>query len=179
MDKLPEPLLDTKRLVLEPLEEAHAPLLFDGFQDPTLYTYIPGGPPADVEGLAARYRHLAQGRSDDDTSVWLNWAMRPRDTATYIGTLQATLDADGKALIAYMVFKSFRRRGYAKEGCHRMIQFLRGERQVKTIAAEIDTRNGPSIALVRSLGMQVVAEHKDADFFKGSGSDEYEFVLVM
>ena len=179
MNEFPEPLLETERLVLEPLTEAHAPLLFHGFEDPTLYTYIPGDPPANVEALVVRYRHLSKGRSADGTSLWFNWAMRLQDSVTYIGTLQASLYADDRAVIAYMVFSPFRRHGFAKEGCWRMIRFLRDERQAKKIVAEIDTRNQPSIALVRSLGMRLTGKHKNADFFKGSASDEYEFVLAI
>jgi hypothetical protein len=49
--------------------------------------------------------------------------------------------------------------------------------RVGVVAAEIDTRNVASIALVESLGFSRVAFEKGADHFKGSSSDEYRYEL--
>ena len=74
-----------------------------------------------------------------------------------------------------MVFPTFWRMGYAKEGCRRVIDLMFEECQVTVIAALIDTRNVPSIRLIESLGFSRVGTVEGADFFKGADSDEYQY----
>ena len=81
------------------------------------------------------------------------------------------------ATVAYMVFVARQRRGFAAEACGRLLAHLFQDYRVGVVAAEIDTRNTASIALVESLGFERVAFHKDADHFKGSPSDEYRYEL--
>ena len=92
-----------------------------------------------------------------------------------MGTVEATLRADDTALLAYMIFTPFQRRGYAREGCARVLQHLVRDYGVRLVIAEIDTRNQPSIALVESLGFIRTATRHAADFFKGASSDEYRY----
>lgn len=165
----------TPRLLLEPLVEAHAAVLYPLLQDVRLYTFIPQGPPASSEALAARYRALSARRSPDGSEIWLNWALRLRADERYVGIVQATIQADRRALLAYMVFHPFQGQGFAREGCIRVLKHLCGDYGMQRVAAEIDTRNSASIALVESLGFTCVAMDPAADFFKGSVSDEYRY----
>lgn len=173
--------LTTPRLVLEPLEAAHAAALFEPLQDARLYRWIPQEPPTSPEALAARYARLSGRRSPDGRQIWLNWAARlrpafPADTTTpYAGTFQATVYPDSRALIAYMIFTPFQRQGYAREGCARMLECLTQQYAVCSIGAEIDTRNAASLALVESLGFTRVATHLAVDTFKGTSSDEHHY----
>jgi ribosomal-protein-alanine N-acetyltransferase len=45
--------------------------------------------------------------------------------------------------------------------------------------ADIDTRNTPSIALVERLGFHRAETKLEADFFKGTRSDEYIYRLKL
>jgi [ribosomal protein S5]-alanine N-acetyltransferase len=89
--------------------------------------------------------------------------------------LEATVYANRTAAIAYMIFPSFWRQGYAKEGCLQLLNHLFNEYQVNLVAAEIDTRNVASIELIKSLGFKRVFTKENADFFKGCVSHEYRF----
>ena len=89
---------------------------------------------------------------------------------------QATVMGDGTALIAYMIFTPFQRRGLAREGCAAVLAELASAWGVRTAVAEIDTRNAASVALVESLGFARVATVREADVFKGASSDEYRYV---
>jgi RimJ/RimL family protein N-acetyltransferase len=171
----PEKSLLTPRLQLEPLVTAHAPALYPLLQDSALYTFIPQEPPDSVEALTARYRMQSTRRSPDGTEIWLNWALRLRASDDCVGTLQATVQADSTAFLAYMIFPTFQHRGYAKEGCLCMLEHLRDDYKVRRVVAEIDTRNAVSIGLVESLGFVRAALHPEADFFKGGASDEYRY----
>jgi len=173
----PEAILETTRLVLEPVLPSHAPTLFEPLQAQAIYKYMPEDPPDSVEALTIRFRQLAARRSPDGQEGWLNWIMRLREEKTYVGTLQATVLPNATAYIAYLLFPTFWKQGYAREGCRRVLDLLFEDYQVRTVLAEIDTRNAPSIRLVESLGFQCVATKRDADFFKGSTSHEYHYEL--
>ncbi len=71
-----------------------------------------------------------------------------------MGTLEATVFPERCAYLAYTVFFQFWRRGYAREGCARMLTHLLEEHGVRVVAAEMDKRNAASIALVETLGFE-------------------------
>ena len=173
----PKGVLKTRRLLLEPLTVAHAAELYEHLLDRRLYTFIPQDPPASGRALADRYGKLAARRSPDGGEAWLNWAVRERETGRYVGTLEATVEGDRTASIAYTVFVPYQRMGFASEGCERMVSHLFRDCGASNIVAEVDTRNAASIALVESLGFGRVSLRKDADHFKGASSDEYRYEL--
>lgn len=175
----PETPLETPRLSLEPLRPDHAPALYEPLQDESLYRFIPQNPPASPRVLEERHAALSSRRSPDGSEAWLNWAVRGRRSGDYVGTLEATVKGDSLAFIAYMVFAAYRRRGIAAEACGRLLRHLFDDYGVGVVAAEIDTRNLASVALVESLGLRRVAFRKDADHFKGSPSDEYRYELGL
>jgi RimJ/RimL family protein N-acetyltransferase len=171
----PEAILETPRLLLEPLQISHALALYEPLQSVAIYEYIPLTPPASLEELANRYQRLSSRRSPDEQEVWLNWAMRERTENRYVGTLEATVYPDATASLAYILFPVFWRQGYAKEGCRRILDLLCKDYQIHTVSAEIDTRNSASIKLIESLGFRRVATTLHADFFKGATSHEYRY----
>jgi [ribosomal protein S5]-alanine N-acetyltransferase len=173
----PERVLKTRRLLLEPLIGAHAAGLYGQLLDGRLYAFIPRDPPASERELEDRYRRLSARRSPDGGEAWLNWAAREKDAGGYVGILEATVFGDRTAAIAYTVFVPQQRRGFAAEGCKRVLRHLFEDYGVSTVVAEIDTRNAASVALVEALGFRLVSLRKDADHFKGASSDEYRYEL--
>ncbi len=173
----PEDALETARLTLEPLRPDHAAALYPGLRDGSLYRFIPQDPPASIARLEERYRRVSTRRSPDGQEAWLNWALRLRDTTEYVGTLEATVHPINTATVAYLLFTPHQRRGYASEGLTALLGLLFDGYGVDAVAAEIDTRNAPSIALVERLGFARTATHVVADHFKGATSDEYRYEL--
>ncbi|MGH2442109.1 MAG: GNAT family N-acetyltransferase [Chloroflexota bacterium] len=172
-----QPELYSKRLVLEPLRESHSGPLYESLLDVDLYRFLPQDPPVSEQTVRDRYLRLEARQSPDGSEVWLNWAMRSPEVAGYVGTLEATVGPDRTAYVAYMVFARHQRMGFATEGLRRILRYLVAVYAVQTIAALIDTRNRASIALVQRLGFVPVARINDADFFKGTPSDEYRYEL--
>jgi RimJ/RimL family protein N-acetyltransferase len=170
-----EHLLDTPRLLLEPLVVGHAQALYEPLQAPELYRFIPRDPPPSPDSLAARYAILATRYSPDRQELWLNWAVRQRDTGGYVGTVEATVYPNRTAELAYQVFPPFWRHGFAAEACTCVLAHLVADYQVSHVAAAIDTRNVASIRLVERLGFTRVALTLQADYFKGATSDEYRY----
>ncbi len=171
----PDATLETPRLLLEPLVVAHAATVYCGLRDERLYTFIPRQPPASVDSLEGRYRRLASRLSPDGREAWLNWIARQRSDGAPVGMFEATVSPDRAATLAYVIFVPYQRRGYAREGGQSVLAHLVREYGVGVVAAEIDTRNLASVALVEGLGFTRVATHHAADFFKGAVSDEYRY----
>lgn len=95
-----------------------------------------------------------------------------------VGMFEASA-AGETAHVAYFTFSAFQRRGFAREGLEAVMSALATHgthRRVCRFVAEIDTRNIPSISLVRSLGFALEATTPNADHFEGASSDEHRFV---
>jgi len=173
-----QPAFHSLRLDLEPLEIRHAALLHPSLSDAELYRFFDREPPQNLEALATRYSHLVSRRSPDGAEIWLNWAVRHRDAAAYIGTVEATLYPNRRANIAYVTFREFWRQGYSKEAIAALIAHLFKEWPVELIEIVMDSRNLASVRLAESVGAKRIEFTPRACFFKGSFSDEYRYELA-
>jgi len=143
--------LRTLRLRLEPLEERHALVLFEGLRQPELYAYLDEPPPESVAALRERYRRLERRRSPDGLEAWLNWAIRLNATGRYVGYVQATARRDDSASIAYVLFRDDWGHGFAREAVGAVIEHLQRQRGTTRFLATVDARNLRSIALLEAL----------------------------
>ena len=171
-----EAILTTERLLLEPLEIKHAIALFPILQAKQIYSYIPQNPPTSLEALEQRYQKLATRLSPDGQEAWLNWAVYHQERQTYIGRIEATVGTNRSCQIAYMFAPQFWGQGYATESCTKVIIELKRNYSITEIVAEVDTRNLASAKLLQRLGFTNQETRKNADFFKGSYSDEYIYL---
>lgn len=169
-------MLYTSRLCLEPLKVGHADILVESLQHPDIYRFIPTSPLA-LEALRKRYAFLEGRQSPDGKERWLNWVLFQKAREGPVGTFEATVRENGEADIAYVIFPSYWRQGFAREAGAAVIEHLRLHYGVPRVCAEIDTRNASSIALVESLGFQRVKFTPHADFFRGENSDEFRYEL--
>ena len=165
----------TPRLRLEPLEERHAELLFDGLQSPHLYQFTSDAPPRNIHGLRARYRKLAHRHSPDGSELWLNWAVWSLAEKRYVGYVQATIAKDRDANVAYVFFPDAWGKGYGREAVKRMLDHLSEKYGHPEFSAYVDVRNHRSISLLQDLGFSRVGIRKDAELIKGVSTDEAEY----
>lgn len=177
LDALLEEVLATPRLRLEPQRECHAEELFPLLADPRLYTHIPLEPLASLQALCERLARLSARRSPDGSELWLNWVMCHVRDGAFVGRVQATVRAERSAYLAYEVFPANWRRGYALEGCTRIIRWLIDELDVIEFSAEVDALNAASLGLLERLGFERVSFRVAADTFKGRVSDEWALRL--
>ena len=172
-----ETILETERLLLEPLKEEHAIALYPLLQDQRIYQYIPQNPPTSLETLKQRYQRLETRLSPDRTEAWLNWAVYIKERRTYAGRVEATVMANCSGQIAYIFSPLFWQQGYAYEACRHSIVNLWKNYDMIEIIAEVDTRNTSSTKLLQRLGFVNWQTHQNVDFFKGSYSNEYVYRL--
>ncbi|MGZ3687107.1 MAG: GNAT family N-acetyltransferase [Bdellovibrionota bacterium] len=170
--------LETPRLLLEPVTEAHAEELVALFADPELHHFVPFEAPT-LETQKERCSRWSKRRSVDGKEIWLNWLAREKKTGAVVAHFQVGFKADLIATIGYVVGRAFQKKGMATEGLENIFLFLRDRLGIKEVKAWTDTRNEASHRLARKLGMVQVDFIKNADFFKGASSDEFVFSKVF
>ncbi len=138
-------------LTLEPQTAAHAGEMFDVLQDAEVHTYLEDTPPVSVDALRERLARLETRRSADGSEQWLNWALR-LDEGALIGYVQATVQANGLAWVAYVLGRAHWGRGHATHAVRAMIDELVGQYGVTQLLATADCDNRASIALLGRLG---------------------------
>jgi len=146
-------------LVLEPLVVAHTQDMFALLKEPELYRHFDEAPPPSVDWLQARYARWQGRRSPDGRQQWLNWVIRD-PAGALAGYVQATVDPDGSAWVAYVLGRSSQGRGYATVATRCMMDHISEQYAVRRFLARVEQANQKSIAVLRRLG------------FAEAGSDE-------
>jgi ribosomal-protein-alanine N-acetyltransferase len=139
----------------------HAPVLFTVLQDPALYAFLDDSAPASLAALRERYARLASRRSADGTQRWLNWAIC-EDEQPPFGYVKATVLADGRAWVAYVLARACWGRGLATRATATMIDYLEHALGVTQCLASVDAGNAKSIALLRRLAFREAGESEAA-----------------
>ncbi len=156
--------IDTRRLILEPLQVADADEMAFVLGDEALYEYTGGAPPT-LEELRARYARQLSGRSPDRTRGWLNWIVRERVHRIAVGIVQSTLawvEQDMVAEVAWIIGVAHQRRGYATEAAEAMLAWL-GRHDVRTVAAHIDPSHAASNTVATRLGLTPTSAVRDGE----------------
>ena len=155
LEDLPEPgLLRGDRVVLEPLQVAHAAELAPVLDDAGLHTFIGGAPATEAE-LVERFRRQVTGWSPDRSERWLNWVVRRRAEDRVVGTVQATvtsLDGALAAEVAWVVGTAYQGQGHAKDAASVMARWLRSH-GVLGLVAHIHPNHPASQGIARELGL--------------------------
>lgn len=154
---------------LEPRTTAHAEELFEVLAEPALYRYLDESAPASVDALRSRLARSESRRSPDGSERWLNWVVRD-DRNRPAGFVQATVRADGTALVAYLLGSAHQGRGLGQAALSRMLDLLAQAHAVDTFHAVIDRRNEPSVRLVRRVGF-VAASAESTSSMQVSNTD--------
>mgnify|MGYP001544458498 CR=1 FL=1 len=170
---------ETPRLTLLPLQRSHAAELFDVLRDPEIHRFVARTPPASVGELESRYAQLESRKSPNGEEQWLNWAVEERSSRTLVGLIQITVLKDKSALLAYLFSPAVWGRGYAAEGCTRILRELWDHSQVRTVEATTDTRNARSIRLLERLCFRFIEERESDDIIGGEKSREVVYRIAV
>jgi hypothetical protein len=92
-------VLETDRLLLEPITTGHVEKMLQILCNEALYHYIPQNPPSS-ESLKKTYGFWQNRKSPDSKEIWLNWASKLKTTNEYIGHFQAGWDSKNGFSIA-------------------------------------------------------------------------------
>ena len=145
--------LEADGLLLEPLVAGHAEAMFELLADAALYRWLDDAPPADLDGLRARYARLESRTSADGRQHWLNWVVR-RPGGPPLGYVQATVLEDGSAWVAYLLGSAHQGQGIATRATAAMLAHLATDYGTTRLLANVEAENGPSIRLLQRLGFR-------------------------
>jgi [ribosomal protein S5]-alanine N-acetyltransferase len=144
--------LHTPRLVLVPRVVAHADVLYPILADARQREFHDDDP-VSLDALRERFRKGESHRSPDGREHWLNWALLWREgDCNAIGFVQATVQEDHRAWVAYQVATVLWGRGLATEAVRTMIEHLTSHYAVTQCMATVDKRNERSWRLLERLG---------------------------
>jgi len=172
-------LLETARLILEPVTAAHADESWAGLDDERMWTFYPELRPRSLEHLRTIYERRAQG-SADESEIWLNFVCRCRDSGELVGEVQATIVPAAQAsYVAYGVFTKQQGKGYGREAVRALIDHVAQTYAIRRFWAEIDTKNERSIALIESLRFEQRETHEAVKHGQGVVSNEFVYELTL
>jgi RimJ/RimL family protein N-acetyltransferase len=161
---MPEPealALQTERPDLLPITRQHAQEMFDVLNDPILYEFTGGKPPADIESLARLYQNWESRISPDGAELWFNWVLRLRAQNKLIGHVQVGV-LPNHADVAWFLGKQWQHQGYATEAAKAVQSWLL-QRGVREIRASINPRHTASIKIAERLGLLQTTELSGAE----------------
>ena len=150
----------TDDLRLEPQLAAHAEEMFVVLGDPAIYQYE-NVPPESLVWLRNRFARLESRQSADGSEAWLNWVI-VLPGGELIGYLQASVYADGRAAIAYVLNSAYWGRGLARRAVRAMIVELTNHYAAKRFSAVLKRENFRSSRLLERLGF-TLATAQEAD----------------
>ena len=166
-------MIETKRLVLEPLTATHADLLFEPLQDRRIYHWISVVPPARIEELRTRWGSLA--RSGDQGPLSLGWAVKRRADGLYVGKCDAEVTAGIATNVGYLIFPGCWNQGYATELLHALVATL-AQHSVTELHAFVTAGNRASERVLLKGGFHKARLIPDADTIRGVRHDDVEYV---
>ena len=144
----------TDTVMLEPQVAAHAEEMFGVLSDPAIYAHE-NEPPASIESLRARFARLESRRSPRGDEQWLNWVVR-EPAGALVGYVQATVRADGRAAIAYVLSSAHWGRGLARAAVEAMLGELAEHHGANCLTAVLKRGNLRSLRLLERLGFVAV-----------------------
>lgn len=148
-------VIETASVTLVPQTAAHAEEMFAVLSDPAIYEYE-NEPPPSLEWLRARFTKLESRQSSDGREQWLNWVIRLR-TGELIGYVQATVQPNGRAGVAYELSSAYWGRGLASQAVRAMISEVADKYEVHSLFAVLKRENGRSLRLLERLGFSLAS----------------------
>jgi len=171
------PEILTSRLAIDRLAPSDAPEMFEYRSDPAVCRYQAFEPAsmADVESFIAETQQV----TFDSPGTWFQLAIRLRDTGRLIGDLGVHfLEAERQVEIGFTLSPSYQGQGFATEAVRGLLSFLLCDCGKHRVLASVDPRNGPSVRLLRRVGMRQEAHFIEAVWFKGEWADDLVFAVL-
>lgn len=163
-------------MILRNLQPGDAQRMFAIRSHPSTLAFQPWNP-ASVDVVA----DFIESQSDHtfDADDWLQLAIVERESGDFIGDLGIrTLDDPAQAELGITIAPDRRRKGYASEALHAIMDVLFRIRKLHRITAVADRRNAASVAMLERSGMRREAVLRDNSFFRNEFVDEVVFGIL-
>jgi RimJ/RimL family protein N-acetyltransferase len=177
----PDYPIETDRLLLRPLDPATDVDAVLAYQSrPDVCRYIPYEP-RTREQLAERLADPARNRSTlEEPGQVLSLAVVEKQTGTLVGDVvlfwHSAEHRGGE--IGYVINPDHTGRGYATEAAGALLALAFDGLDLHRVVGRIDSRNTPSAAVLRRLGMRQEAVLVENEWFKGEWTTEIDFAIL-
>jgi RimJ/RimL family protein N-acetyltransferase len=167
---MPQPVLRTTRLVLEPLADEHLPLEIDLDSDAEVLRYLSPRPRTAEETTAKHAERVARGRQVDGLGMWMGFLDdgRPCDAETFVGLYMLTPPhgpsqprVAGLADLGYRIRRDRWRQGFAREGSLELLRHAFETVGLDRVLAQTMAVNAGSRATMVSVGMRYVRAYEE------------------
>jgi len=170
------PILETERLVLEPLGERHADAFFEALQDDALYQWISMNKPASLQWLRDHWRGIESRLAPDHLRAWPTWALRRKSDGLCLGRVDAEITPALQASVGYYLFPAHWGQGYAIEAVRTVTQHFLSQ-GVRRLAATVTVGNIASERVLQKAGYSFSRVLVGNDIIRGVAMDDVEYIL--
>ena len=186
---MPQPILHTDRLVLEPLADHHVELEVELDSDAEVLRYLSLRAHTPEETRARHAQRMERGREVDGLGMWMGFLDDgpARDSSSFVGLYMLTPPHGpsqpkiaGLADLGYRIRRDRWRQGFAREGSLELLQHAFGTVGLDRVIAQTMAVNAGSRATMASVGLTFVrsfTEHYDEPV-PGSDEGEVEYAIT-
>ncbi len=186
---MPQPLLRTDRLLLEPLAEEHLDLEIELDSDAEVLRYLSSRAHTPEETRAKHAERLTRGREVDGLGMWMGFLDdgRPADRTTFVGLYMLTPPhgpsqprVPGLADLGYRIRRDRWRQGFAREGSLELLRHAFETVALDRVIAQTMAVNAGSRAVMTSVGLTFVRPFTE-DYDEpvpGSDQGEVEYAIT-
>ncbi|NGP45885.1 GNAT family N-acetyltransferase [Bacillaceae bacterium SIJ1] len=169
-------VINTERLTLVPISQAHADVLFTYWSDDEVTRYMNIVPMKKIDEARQMIEMLDQ-YADQGNAVRYALVLGDGQVVGSVG-LNAIDTLNDGAEIGYDVGKPYWRQGYGKEALNALINFAFDTLQVNRLEAKVIPDNMPSLALLEKLGFEKEGCLREKEKTETGYSDLYLYSLL-
>jgi [ribosomal protein S5]-alanine N-acetyltransferase len=164
----------TRNLTLRPLSLSDAEALLPVFSDEETMRYWAHGPVASIAELKTRIAYNLTAEPDPPNA----FAIAETAGGPALGWVSLYAFHDGNAGAGYILNKSVRGRGYAREALRALLDYAFGPRGLHRVYLDIDPENSASIGLAQSMQFRWEGHFKESFLRDGVYYDSVFYAML-
>ena len=172
-------MIETKRLLLRPLELSDEEDLSEYQSIPEVVRYIPWPERTPEQVHEALLKAISQNDVVNEGD-WIVLAIVLKETEKVIGQLNLSIknSINKYGEFGYVINPKFSGIGYVHEACKALINWAFTVKDFNRLATCIDTRNLASRKVSENLVMRLEATHIEDEMFKGEWTSSFVFAIL-
>lgn len=171
-------MIETERLILDPLRQEDAKDLFLYRSDPEVARFQGWQPGSleEAEDFISEQLNIEFGQAGH----WCQLAIRSKHTGELVGDFGVHFPPTKETQIEFglSLKPPDQRKGYAREVMVAGIDLAFRQWGYRRLIASVDPRNTASMALCRALGLRQEAHHLESYYFRGEWADDVIFAML-
>ena len=179
MDRTGEGLIETERLLLEPVTRAHAEGIYDAIvaSQKELLPWMPWAKDPTLEGVRD---HATRSEGDWAAHARFHFALIERESGTVLGVAGLNADKVDVPELHYWIRTDCSRRGLTTEACRAIIEWARRRLHARRLTLWAGTENAASRRVAEKLGFTHVGplDWKPDGGLGAFDAESYELNLV-